>query len=142
MNPNFTLFTPQLHEERIQSLKESQWQGRAGTLDHHNEGPGSFEKESVRLRNKGGRSGALPPLDPDGRVPSRGHSAPAADGGFGDIGEEAENKVKHALSKARSLGDKNKKFSTTEKNLLDSPFAQPVLKQITDGSNKGGSPGH
>lgn len=102
-------------------------------MDRH-DGPGSLEKESVRLRKAPGRG--LPPLqdtEGNGRLPSRGHSAPTPDAGFGDISEEAESAVRGALNKARSLENKNKKFSSTEKNLFNSPFAQPVLKAIADG---------
>jgi hypothetical protein len=48
---------------------------------------------------------------------------------------EAESAVMTALQKARSTHDKDKRLSSTEKNLFNSPFAHPLLpKAITDGS--------
>jgi len=110
---------------------------------------------SVRLRAKGPKGGALPPLlqqqqdHPVGHsTGARTHSAPEGVGrptGQEDPnggGGAAESAVLLALNKARAgQQDRNKRLSETEKNLFNSPFAQPLLK-ITEGKTAGGSPGH
>ena len=113
-------------------------------MDRHDPSS-SIEKDSVRLTaKKGPKGGALPPLTQD--FGPRTHSAPEGTG-RGEGGqqhassEEAEALVMTALNKARSLQDKNKKLGAAERNLLQSPFAQPqVVKQIQDGGKT--SPTH
>lgn len=105
-------------------------------MDRHDPSS-SFEKESVRLKKSKGPN-TLPPLQDFG---PRTHSAPEGVGRdhSGPISEEAAEAVQAALNKARTLQDKKKKLSSTEKNLFNSPFAQPMLKQIQDGKT---SPSH
>ena len=85
------------------------------------------------MRLKKRPNGSLPPLESGGTSSSRTHSAP--EGAARPKNEEAEGAVMLALQKARSNHDKDKRLSSTEKNLFNSPFAQPLLaKAITDGS--------
>ena len=111
-------------------------------MDRHDPSS-SLEKDSVRLR----KPGALPPLQgSDGGGGPRTHSAPEGVGRPGqaagaDDGTTAASAVMEALHKARSKQDKHKKLGDAEKNLFNSPFAQPLLK-IQDGQGGKGSPQH
>ena len=117
-------------------------------MDRHDPSS-SLEKDSVRLR----KPGALPPLqgsDGGGGGGPRTHSAPegvgrpgqsAGAGAGAEDGTTAASAVMEALHKARSKQDKHKKLGDAEKNLFNSPFAQPLLK-IQDGQGGKGSPQH
>ena len=110
------------------SLKESTWEGRAGGLDSKEL---DFQKESVRIRKKNAQRGDLPPLiDSSSYAEARVHSAPDLNHPTksldGDV--DAENIVLSAIAKARrGKADKNKPPSKTEKQLFNSPFAQPIV---------------
>ena len=132
--------------EAASSMKESGWQGRQGGLDGRPTDP--INKESVLLRKKNVQRGDLPPLsdvdnfDVNGgigvRTPSRGGERGRAGSapepmrsniqGIDDGNDSgAEGLVKNALAKARKGAGKKKPLSETEKNLFNSPFAQPIV---------------
>lgn len=141
--------------EAASSMKESGWQGRQGGLDGRPTDP--INKESVLIRKKNAQRGDLPPLSEvdnfeiNGgigvRTPSRsgerGRAGSAPDlrgNGQGTFDESndngAEGIVKTALAKARKGAAKKKPLSETEKNLFNSPFAQPLLKDKDNNDNK------
>ena len=150
--------------EAASSIKESGWQGRQGGLDGRSTDPINKESVLIRKKNaQRGELPPLSEVDNfemnggiGTRTPSRGGgggggergragSAPDLRGGngqltttttFDDNGNDsgAEGIVKTALAKARKGAAKKKPLSETEKNLFNSPFAQPLLKD-NDNSN-------
>eukprot|EP00605_Chrysophyceae_sp_TOSAG23-4_P002139 GSChrysophyteH1.ASY1.ANO1.2366.1 assembled CDS len=111
-----------LMEERALEARESAWTGRAGTMESY--GSGQAEKQSSRL---GGRTKTLPPLTDAPRAGSAPDNAHRTVG----LDESSEQAVMGAIQKARSKQNKAKKASKTEMNLFNSPFAEPLTKNMT-----------
>ena len=113
-----------LMEERQLEAIESAWTGRAGTLESYNSG--ATEKQSTRLSGRAG-SQTLPPLTDAPRAGSAPDNAQRTQG----LDESSEQAVMGAIQKARSKQNKAKKASKTEMNLFNSPFAEPLTKNMT-----------
>ncbi len=131
--------------ERVNSIKENSWQGRAAGRDRPLD---TDTKESVRLRKKNAQRGDLPPLVDFDTV----RSSSAGGVGGGELrttglenvsgNDESGKLVAKALNKARKAQkmDSKQPLHEVEKRLFNSPFAQSELgdmKKTADSANGG-----
>eukprot|EP00607_Mallomonas_marina_P000990 CAMPEP_0182425694 /NCGR_PEP_ID=MMETSP1167-20130531/12170_1 /TAXON_ID=2988 /ORGANISM="Mallomonas Sp, Strain CCMP3275" /LENGTH=874 /DNA_ID=CAMNT_0024606617 /DNA_START=90 /DNA_END=2714 /DNA_ORIENTATION=+ len=121
-----------MREEKLMSVREAAWQGRAGGMD----GSVETEKSSViKIRKKGAQRGDLPPmgLDAEGSMfedspkKSRGSSAPSLQ--RPQVDENDRNQKARVIQAAMAkVGVKKKRSSAAVKMLEKSPFAEPFHK--------------
>lgn len=136
------------HEEKLMSVREASWQGRAAGFDIDRSAEIEALRESIRVKKKNLQRGELPPIgsssdlnnNMDGEgSPLRVKSAPDqqqlllgtmelpySEEPEGIMGQEYGGSAEHGDSK-QTKKKKVKKMSETEKKLLNSPLAQPVL---------------
>lgn len=112
-----------------QNMKELIWDGRTGGLDNRED---ATEKESIRLKGETISKGRdLPPLYFETKSFDRVHSAPdaRAQSHLALIDSDSEKMVLSAIAKARKGGKSGrlKPPSKSEKQLLNSPFAHPII---------------
>ena len=119
--------------DRINSIKENSWQGRAAGMDRSID---MDTKESLRLRNKK-PVGNLPPLNTINNSIGGNDSLNMSqhDPTMSNLNgnDEAGKVVAKAISKARKGGRGLKKpLDAVEKRLFNSPFAVSETKALQD----------